>query len=211
MVEYRKEMVAVDKDALDFLKVIYFGAITDPFEAASFRAYRDFNRTLRFGDTGTETRKELRKQATSILRERIADIAEETHMTQEDFDAWHRETCRLVRQPYEAAGITFTWGQAQKWLNMTIKYLYIVGSYSFDCVFRFCHIPVDNYVFQIARKELGIPVPSERWSRWNDYDGQYMTYQKELRSRIKGYDPLRWEFKFWMKEARQLADEGLDI
>lgn len=207
MAEYKKEMVAVDKDALDFLKVIYFGAITDPFEAASFHAYRDFNRTLRFGDKGAETRKELRKQATAILRERIADIAEETHMTQEGFDEWHRETCSLVRQPYVAAGIAFTWGQAQKWLNMTIKYLYIVGSCSFDGVFRFCHIPIDNYVFQIARKELGIPVPSERWSRWNDYDGQYMTYQKELRSRIKGYDPLRWEFKFWMLEARHLNED----
>ena len=95
MAEYKKEMVAVDKDALDFLKVIYFGTITDPFEAASFRAYRDFNRTLRFGDMGAGTRIELRKQATAILRERIADIAEETHMTQEEFDAKKKELLNL--------------------------------------------------------------------------------------------------------------------
>lgn len=31
----------VDTDALDFLKVIYFGAITNPYEAASKRAYLD--------------------------------------------------------------------------------------------------------------------------------------------------------------------------
>lgn len=208
MAEYKIEMATVDKDALDFLKVIYFGAITDPYEAASFRAYRDFNRTLRFGEMEDTARAELRLQATDILRERISNIAEETHMTQEDFDAWHKETCGLIRQPYVNAGIEFSWGQAQKWLNMTIKYLYIVGTYSFNGVFRFCHIPVDNYVFKIAKKELGIPVPKVAWSRWSDYDGQYMTYQNALRSRIKGYDPLRWEFKYWMKEARHLAEEN---
>lgn len=208
MAEYIIEMTKVDKDALDFLKVIYFGAITDPYEAASFRAYRDFNRTLRFGDMADEARIDLRKQATEILRERISNIAEETHMTQETFDTWHKETCGLIRQPYVKAGIEFSWGQAQKWLNMTIKYLYIVGTCTFDGVFQFCHIPVDNYVFEIAHKELGVPVPKVRWSRWSDYDSQYMTYQKELRSRIKDCDPLRWEFKYWMKEARHLADEN---
>ena len=29
MAEYKTEMITVDKDAFDFLKVIYFGAITD--------------------------------------------------------------------------------------------------------------------------------------------------------------------------------------
>lgn len=97
MAGYKKEMVTVDKDALDFLKVIYFGVITDPYEAASFRAYRDFNRTLRFGEMPDEVRLDLRKQVTEILRERISNIAEETHMTQESFDTWHKETCSLIR------------------------------------------------------------------------------------------------------------------
>ena len=56
-------LVTVDKDVLDFLKIIYFGTISDPFEAAAFRAYRDFNRTLRFGNTDAATRYELRKKA----------------------------------------------------------------------------------------------------------------------------------------------------
>lgn len=207
MAEYKTEMITVDKDAFDFLKVIYFGAITDPYEAAAFRAYRDFNRTLRFGEMDATVRVDLRSQATNILRERISDIAEETHMTQDGFDSWHCETCSLIRETYVNAGIDFSWGQAQKWVNMTVKYLYIVGTCSFDGIFRFCHVPVDNYVFRIAKKELGIPIPEIAWSRWSDYDSQYMTYQKKLRSRIKGYDPLRWEFKYWMKEARHLAHE----
>ena len=200
--------VTVDKDALDFLKVIYFGTITDPFEAAAFRAYRDFNRTLRFGDTDSSKRYELRKAATEILRKRITELKNNDINSQDKFDSWHKETCSMIRQPYNEAGINFSWGQAQKWLNMTIKYLYIVGDCDFKGVFRFCHIPIDNYVFEIAQKELGIPIPRVRWSRWTDYNNQYMTYQKELRSRIQGYVPLRWEFKFWMKQARQLAENG---
>lgn len=188
--------VTVDKDVLDFLKVIYFGTITDPFEAAAFRAYRDFNRTLRFGDIDFNKRINLRKTVTEILRKQITELNNGDIDTQNKFDIWHKETCSMIRQPYNDAGINFSWGQAQKWLNMTIKYLYIVGDCDFKGVFQFCHIPVDNYVFEIARKELGIPMPEIRWSRWTEYDNQYMAYQKELRSHIHGYVPLRWEFKF---------------
>ena len=45
------ERICVDKDILDFLKVIYFGDINDPMEAAADRAYRDLNRTIRYKDT----------------------------------------------------------------------------------------------------------------------------------------------------------------
>ena len=199
------ETVTVDKDSWDFLRVIYFGTIEDPFEAASFRAYRDFNRTLRFGKMDAETRLVLRKRATDILRRRISSLNPDNIICQLDFDLWHKESCEEIRKSYTEANIDFSYGQAQKWLNMTIKYLYIVGSNSFAGVFQFCHVPIDNYIFQIAEKELGIPHPTIAWSRWNDYDGQYLAYQKELRSRINGYDPLRWEFKYWMKEARLLS------
>ncbi len=205
MAQYKKEIVTIDKDALDFLKAICFGAIDDPYEAASSRAYRDFSRTLRFNKIDDAIRKELRMRVTSILRERITAIDTYGAASQEDFDSWHKETCSLIMHPYNEIEISFSCGQAQKWLNMTIKYLYIIGNCSFDKVFGFLHIPVDNYVLEIARKELGVPVPSVRWSRWIDYEDEYMAYQKELRSRIKTYEPLRWEFKYWMKEAFDLT------
>lgn len=205
MTNYSMESVTVDKDVLDFLKVIYFGVIKDPFESASFRAYRDFNRTLRFYDKNTETRLSLRQRATDILRQQISLLDSGTVGTQCEFDQWHRETCEKIRQIYKEEELDFFRGQAQKWLNMTIKYLYIVGSNDFAGVFRFCHVPIDNFIFQIAEKELGIPRPKTAWSRWDDYN-EYIAYQKDLRSRIIGYDPLRWEFKYWMKEARLLSE-----
>ena len=204
MTNYSIESVTVDKDVLDFLMVIYFGVITDPFEAAAFRAYRDFNRTLRFDGKNADIRLSLRKKATDILQLRISLLDPEMIRTQGDFDLWHKESCEKIRQIYREEKVEFSWGQAQKWLNMTIKYLYIVGSNDFTGIFQFCHVPIDNFIFQIAEKELGIPRLKMAWSRCDDYN-EYMAYQKELRSRIKGYDPLRWEFKYWMKEARQLA------
>ena len=42
----------VDMDALDFLKVIYFGVSTNAYEAADRRAYLDLNRTIRFNWNG---------------------------------------------------------------------------------------------------------------------------------------------------------------
>lgn len=38
----------VDSDILNFLRVIYFGSYTNPYKAASSRAYLDMNRTIRF-------------------------------------------------------------------------------------------------------------------------------------------------------------------
>ncbi len=55
----------VDTDALDFLKVIYFGVITNPYEAASKRAYLDMNRTIRFN--GMPEKKELNSVPPSLL------------------------------------------------------------------------------------------------------------------------------------------------
>lgn len=109
---------------------------------------------------------------------------------------------------YRDNGIEFHYGQSQKWLNMTIKYLYILGECSFDGIFEYLHVPLDNYIMNVAQKELGISRPKIAWSRWDDYTGQYEAYQRALRARILDFPPLRWEFKYWMKEARQHSPES---
>lgn len=40
---------------------------------------------------------------------------------------------------------------------------------TFDDVFEFLHIPLDNYVFDIARDSLGITRPNVAWSSWDNY------------------------------------------
>lgn len=205
------EYVSVDKDVLDFFKVIYFGTITDPMVAASDRAYRDLNRTIRFKNMPQERRDSLRQSVTALFKKEIPALVEAGADNQENYDSWHRRICGQIRTYYRDAGIEFYYGQAQKWLNMTMKYLYVCGEYTFDGLFQYLHVPIDNYVFSIAKKELGIPQPTIAWSRWDDYNRQYMAYQSALRSKIRGYYPLRWEFKFWMKEARQLEQNNATV
>lgn len=198
--------VSVDKDVLNFLKVIYFSAITDPIVAASNRAYRDLNRTIRFKKLPQDRRDLLRNTVTALLKKEIPTLVEFGVDDQKEYDSWHYRICTNILTYYRKADVEFHYGQAQKWLNMTMKYLYVIGEYTFDGLFQYLHVPIDNYVFNIAKKELGIPWPTIAWSRWDDYDHQYMEYQMALRSKICGYYPLRWEFKFWMKEARQLEE-----
>lgn len=202
------EYVSVDKDVLDFFKVIYFGAITDPMAATSDRAYRDLNRTIRFKDMPQEKRDFLRHSVTALFKKEIPELVQFGVDDQNGYDSWHYHVCCKIRTYYRDAEVEFHYGQAQKWLNMTMKYLYVSGEYTFDGLFQYLHVPIDNYVFSIANKELGIPQPTVPWSRWDDYNRQYMAYQTSLRSRIRGYYPLRWEFKFWMKEARQLGQNS---
>ena len=197
------ETVTVDKDSLDFLRAIYFGAYKDPYEAASNRAYRDMNRTIRIKGLDAEKRNGLRSGTTDILRSGITRLIESPVSDQTDLDHWHCEMCSMIREKYRGEGVEFTYGQAQKWLNMTCKYLYIIGETDFKGVFDYLHIPLDNYIFDVAKKELGIPRPLIAWSRWDDYDLQYMTYQNMMRSGISEVAPLRWEFRYWLKEARE--------
>lgn len=193
--------VVVDKDALDFLKAMCVGAYDDPYEAASNRAYRDLNRTIRYQTMSSDVRETLRKKTTELLRREITWMMSNV-TTQDAFDSWHFNVCTQIRSCFREAGIEFYYGQAQKWLNMTIKYLYVIGDKQFDGAFPYLHIPIDNYVFDAAQKAFGVSKPMVAWSRWDDYHNQYMMYQEALRSHITDMDPLRWEFRYWIQEAK---------
>lgn len=196
--------VNVDKDILDFLKAIYFGDISDPLKAASSRAYRDMNRTIRFNGLPDATRLELREKVNCIFVKELSALNSNYIKSQQAYDDWHRQICDEIKILYQESGIAFTYGHAQKWLNMTIKYLYVLGIDSFDDVFEYLHIPLDNYVFDIAQDTLGIKRPTAVWSSWDDYEEQYLRYQKDIREKITEETPLRWEFRFWLKAARNM-------
>lgn len=72
-------------------------------------------------------------------------------------------------------------------------------------MFNYLHIPLDNYVFNIARDSLGIKRPKIVWSKWDKYDEQYLHYQKQIREHIKDISPLRLEFRNWLIAARSIS------
>lgn len=194
------EEIVVDKDIVDFLRGIYFGSYSNKFIAACSRAYRDMNRTIRFKDIDNSKREELRIIVYAYLEQEITGLE---IGNQDEFDSWHYKVCDHIRTLYRDVGVGLTYGQCQKWVNMTFKYLYIIGEIVNPSYFDYLHIPLDNYVFDVVCKEFNQQKPKIPWSRWDDYAEQYLAYQKMIRENVNEI-PLRWEFKFWLKEARNM-------
>lgn len=188
--------VTVDSNILEFLKMLYFGVTDNPFEAASRSAYTDMCRTIRFHGKNGEA---LRKSIDVLLEERIPELI--TVDNSEKFTQWHYSICKQIVDKYEAAGIEFYIGQAQKWVNMTLKYLYVLVPDVVEPFYRFLHIPLDNYIMDIAKKQYGVPSLSTAWSRISDYQ-DYLDYEQKLMEVIDEM-PLDWEFKKWVESVRQ--------
>ena len=198
--EKQIELVSIEKDVLDFYKRILFGSFNDPFEAACFRAYRDFNRTLplkKAGVNDANKRKYLREHATGIIRDSVTKLLCSKCKTQDDFDKWHEETTEKIRSWYISKGVEFTYGHAQKWLNMTLKYLYILHACDFKKLSDFFHAPVDNYILDAAEADFDIKRPCKAWSNWDEGYNSYLTYQKKLREKMQEQSLFRWEFQAW--------------
>ena len=191
-----------DSDILEFLKFSYFGNLKDPREVASNRAYRDMCRTIKFNGLSEENRLKLRKKVKNDFKTEIDNL---TSKIQGDFDKWHEQLCKKIIDEYKKSKIQLSYGQAQKWVNMTIKYLYIleVEGYTFDSIFEDLHIPIDNYVFDAVKKELGIKRPADAWSKLDKKE--YLKYQEDIREELrkKNSSPLIWEFENWLKEAQE--------
>ena len=130
--------VEIDHDALDFMRIMIFGSTADSVEAAYNRAYRDFSRTLRFGDIDTKTRIEMRAKVKAQMNICLDSLKDHYTAAQPDFDQWHERTCYDIRDIYLSRGVPFTFGQAQKWLNMTLKYLFILYN-----IFKNIIIPIN--------------------------------------------------------------------
>lgn len=189
------------RDYEEFLIRCYFGPGTDYLALAMRRAYLDLNRTL----TGMAKFKgavESRAQAEATLRGAIANLNKRgTKVDQKWFDAWHRAACEELQAGYSEAGFKgFSVGQAQKWLNMTLKYVHTFGEErlpGFAAAYLYCHVPVDRIMLeQLA--PYGVQALSVPWSKLTDY-AEYLVFQCWVRERFPGSAPLAVEFDLWLR------------
>jgi hypothetical protein len=123
--------------------------------------------------------------------------------SQSDFDEWHKEACERLQKLYHEDGFQdFFVGQAQKWLNMSLKYVFAMGDErvpGFASIYPYAHIPIDNIFLQRVAKipGSGIPELTEAWSRLKDYQ-EYLEYQQACRNWFRDSAPLSAEFWLWM-------------
>ena len=133
-----------------------------------------------------------------------------------DFDSWHENLCsKLIG--FDNKNVLkrkLTVGQAQKWINMTIKYLRVLGKWNVEI--ENVHIPIDEFILSAAAiekgtelyegagvKGLGVPRFVESWSGIEIYT-TYLDYQKKLREACEE-SLLDWEAKAWISEAIKRA------
>lgn len=175
------------------LATLYFGPVRADDSLGRYidRAYRDMNRTLRLGALDEVARRALRVEAGEALREAIVLLAQGVEPATSAFDAWHRQTCEALKAVYSERGVAFTHGQAQKWINMTLKYVFV--SLALDIassppqlrsLYAHAHLPIDSIVLEALRAQaFDGPFPGGAWSRHDDYDA-YLTFQRAIRERF---------------------------
>ncbi len=177
---------------------VYFGT-TNPQDlrlATIDRAYRDFNRTMH-GIRNVQNEQSY-KNLRNFINKIVSQVINEK-FNQTEFDNWHKLQCsRLKEEFYSELKYNITYGQAQKWINMTLKYLFAIGRDiipNIDRNYSFFHIPLDN-IIQDKLVGMNIPRIPTSWSRIDNYD-VYMEYQLLVRRTFSGQIPMDVEFRLF--------------
>ncbi len=150
------------------------------------RAYRDFNRTLNFcystkeialanekkpyerteyeskAAAFPEKKSDWKKGTVEILTESIDTILHDTSKAY-TYSCWHKKVCddlvKLSIKSHAFADNGFTYGHAQKWVNMTMKYILLMGLWDTELahIKPYLHIPIDNYILNVLENPSQYP------------------------------------------------------
>lgn len=181
----------------DYLILLYFGR-SGYFDGCIDRAYRDFNRTLH-GIGCLDKKEEIYIKAKTELVKFLFRLKENADVAdQKMFDNWHKLTCDALSSVYREHGYDYFYvGQAQKWINMTFKYIFAMGEDripGFENFYNFCHVPIDNILLRALEKYQAPPITCA-WSRLNDYR-KYLDFQLWVRNNFD-YIPMDVEFRLF--------------
>jgi hypothetical protein len=190
-------------DQHDFLLRLYFGSGDDFLDLCLKRAYLDLSRTVhgigKYPNAYIEAKQFIHKELSQLPKQ--LEIYNLQH-----FDAWHETLCQNLVTLYNQHGYAFFYvGQAQKWINMAFKYIYVFGEEKlpgYSSFYGLCHMPIDNIIIKnLAFKHP--PTFTRPWSRIESYK-EYMDFQRWVRRSFEDSSPLAIEFRFW-QEASETA------
>ena len=187
-----RRTIITDEAYMDFYKYGFFGNLENPIKSAIHKAYRDLCRTIT-GLSKNKNKAEIRHKAEESIYGNITLLFGLGITTQLEFDKWHKKSCEDLIVVFREQ--KFTYGQAQKWINMTLKYISMIDYNCIENIYEYCHIPIDNYIIRATNKKLSVA-----WSRLENYN-EYLDYQNWFRKEYDGI-PLDIEFKMWLKEAK---------
>lgn len=147
-----------------------------------------------------------------------------------DFDEWHEVKCEeiinFMNNSIDKSNTKilkeekFTIGQAQKWVNMTLKYLWLLNALPTGIKPEYLHVPIDSYIIEIAydnknkfENALGLleEKPKKSWSKLSEYE-EYFKIQEAIRKAIKTNITnetisIKWESLAWIEVAEKQANK----
>ena len=189
-----KNTILTEKDYYNFYKTIIYGQVEDELLSSIKSAYRDMYRTLS-GFSKNPRKIEIYKKCVDVLYNQIEKLIYKKDINQEFFDKWHLNTCNILIQIFDKQQLFY--GQAQKWINMSLKNLSMLNHSKVNHFYEYCHIPVDNYILE----ETGYKFNTS-WSRIDNYK-DYLSFQKWFNNNYKGI-PLDEEFKLWINHKNKI-------
>ena len=219
-----KKTLSVNKETLDSLVYFVFGFTLDEnydfiIDCIVEKAYKDATNQGAFNTKADSSMAQLAKYGNNgkdgsktILINRIMQLEDDIS----DFDGWHEETCDKLVEVYNDNGLegVFTYGNAQKWVNMTLKYICLLngisGDYSkefkeqTDKIMKYLssfHVPIDSFIIDIMwyykdirlpyksgvenRRSTNYAIPSKYVKGWSNWEKpEYKKAIEDLRSII---------------------------
>ena len=100
----------------------------------------------------------------------------------------------------------FTYGQAQKWVNMTLKYLWLLDMLPNGLSEAELHVPVDSFILEALKETQQFNTEGNKITG----SGESYYYNGEAWSAIsdpniakeRGISPIQWEGPVWIKVAQ---------
>ncbi len=185
----------------------------------------DKDKATNFIDSKNELIKNICKNILFPVKTEKGEISFENS----DFDEWHEVKCEEIinfmnnsidKSNTEILKEKFTVGQAQKWVNMTLKYLWLLDALPQNIGEKDLHVPIDSYIIEIAydnknkfENALGLleEKPKKSWSELSKYK-KYFEIQEAIRKAIKTNAtketiPIKWESLAWIEVAEKQANK----
>ena len=178
--------IGVSKNTVNSLVYFYFGFTLDDdtdfiLKKIIEKAYIDATNQGAFNTLIPKKNQNDKKNA-EIVKANIMEILCKTFKgydskcKKKNYDNWHKKMCDVIVNEYKKFKLNdkFTYGNAQKWLNMSIKYLYLISGIQFDegenkCLKQiinkiekdkeFAHIPLDSYIIDALWEIRSIYLP----------------------------------------------------
>jgi len=181
----------------------------DIYDLSMRKAYRDVCRTIH-GIKNSPNKNQILCESKQWIKNQIERLRITDISTKEEFGEWHQATCdRLISIFRESSYDSFSYGQAQKWVNMILKYLYCSGEPLFGRHPSLFHIPLDNYIFKAVSSwpkydHVKFNTP---WSKQNDYEA-YLAFQTWFAQRCGGR-PIDAELMIWNTADNKVKEERL--